>query len=155
MRVLLFIAAILLASPAAAQSVTALTVGTLRGQCQALLADTEDLIGICADEIMQVVYVDQRMDLAIWTESPSGRLLVFSGPATEGNGGLVQQIDKVIEGQDGSGDSNIEHFATGQCILSGNPADAPVQITCEATDTDGAIYKFAFLTDGIPESMLD
>ena len=156
MKALLFMSGILLASPAAAQSAAPYSVVTLRGQCQTLLAGSEDLMDICAGEILQVIYTDRRMDLSIWTDSPNGRFLVFSGPATEDNGGLIQQIDRVIDGQDGSGNSNIEHIATGQCVLSGNLAQAPVQITCEATDADGATYKFAFLTDGsVPESMLD
>ena len=156
MRVSLLMSGILLASPAAAQSGDPQSVLTLRGECQALVAGGEDLIDICANEIMQVIYTDHRMDLSIWTDSPSGRFIVFSGPITESGDGMVQQIDLVIDGKDGSGDNNVDHKATGRCTLSGNAAQGPVQFTCEATDEDGAVYTFAFLTDGgAPESMLD
>ncbi|QDZ09963.1 hypothetical protein [Devosia ginsengisoli] len=156
MKFLPLLAGLLLASPAAAQGTDPHTVLTLRGECQALAAGSEDLIDICAGEIMQVIYTDHRMELAIWTDSPSGRFLVFSGPATEDEAGLAQQIDLVIDGQDGSGNNNVDRAATGQCTLNGNPSEGPVQFTCEATDDAGNGYRFAFLTDGgVPENMLD
>lgn len=156
MKFLPLLADLLLVSPTAAQGTDPHTVLTLRGECQALAAGSEDLIDICAGEIMQVIYTDYRMELAIWTDSPSGRFLVFSGPATEDEAGLVQQVDLVIDGKDGSGNNNVELAATGQCTLDGDPFDGAIQFTCEATDDTGNAYSFAFLTDGdAPESMLD
>ncbi|MCR6672942.1 hypothetical protein [Devosia ginsengisoli] len=156
MKFLPLLPGLLLVSPAAAQGTDPHTVHTLRGVCQALAAGSESLTDICADEIMQVIYTDRRMELAIWTDSPSGRFLVFSGPATENVEGLVQQVDLIIDGKDGSGNNNVDHAATGQCTLSGNSSEGPVQFTCEATDEAGTAYSFAFLTDGgEPENMLD
>ncbi len=116
----------------------------------------EDLRDICGGEIMQVIYTDGTMELAIWTDDPSGRFVVFSGKVERTDTGLLQSVDRLIDGKDGSGDNNMEHAANGICTLSGDPAKAPAQYTCEATDADGKRYAFAFLTDGTPpENMLD
>lgn len=156
MKILAMLPALLLASPATAQSAEPHSVFTLRGQCQTFVAGAEDLTSICAGEVMQVVYTDSRMDLSIWTDDPSGRFFVFSGTASAENGNLVLAIDQITEGKDGSGNNNVDAKASGKCTLAGDPTAGPAQYTCEATDDEGKTYKFALLTDGTaPENMLD
>ncbi|KFL31633.1 hypothetical protein JP75_08920 [Devosia riboflavina] len=148
--------ALLLASPAAAQSVDPHSVFTLRGECQTFVAGADDLTSICAGEVMQVVYTDGRMDLSIWTDDPSGRFFVLSGTATAEDGNLALAIDQITEGKDGSGNNNVDVNASGKCTLAGDPTSGPAQYTCDTTDDTGKTYKFALLTDGTaPENMLD
>ncbi len=155
MKLLPLLFGLLLVSPAA-QGTDSHSVFTLRGECQTLVAYAEDLTGICAGEVMQVVYTDSRMDLSIWTDDPNGRFLIFRGMASEQNGNLTLAIDQITQGKDGSGNNNVDIKATGQCALTGNPMAGAARYTCAATDEAGIAYKFAFLTDGsAPESMLD
>lgn len=152
----LLLTGLLLMSTTATQSAEPHSVFTLRGTCQSFLAGTEDLTRLCAGEVMQVVYTDRSMDLSIWTDDPKGRFFVLSGTASAEAGNLALTIDKITEGKDGSGNNNVEIKASGHCLLAGDPTAGPAQYTCEATDTEGKNYTFAFLTDGTaPESMLD
>lgn len=156
MKFLPLIASLMLVPPAFAQTAEPHSVFSLRGECQQLSIGDENIRDICGDEIMQVVYTDSMMELAIWTTDPSGRFLVFAGSVERTAEGLAQQIDRVIEGRDGSGDNNVEQAATGRCELIGNPQQGPARYLCEAIGKDGTRYTFAFLTDGqLPESMLD
>lgn len=156
MKFLHLIASLIMISPALAQSADPHSVFSLRGECQALSVGEEDLRDICADEIMQVTYTDGKMELAIWTDDPSGRFIVFVGAVERTDTGLLQQIDMLIDGKDGNGDNNVEHAAKGTCTLDGDPSAGPARYACDATDSDGTRYAFAFVTDGsAPENMLD
>ncbi len=156
MKFLPLIASLMMTQAAFAQSADPHSVFSLRGECEALSMGDEDLSHICSDEIMQVIYTNSMMELAIWTDDPSGRFLVFSGPVERTEAGLAQQVELVIHGKDGSGDNNVEHAATGLCTLEGDPSQGVARYTCDITDADGSQYVFAFATDGNPlENMLD
>lgn len=156
MRFLILMAAILISSPTAAQDADPVSVLALKGQCQNLTAGAEDLTTICASEITQVIYTNDRMDLAVWTESDSQRFFVFSGVTEPGPDAMgFLHIDTVIVGPDGSGDNNVTHKATGLCTY-GKFIEGNAQYRCEVVTKDGTIYNFAYLTDpGEPESMYD
>lgn len=147
---------LLLVSPAAAQNAEPFSALTIKGECQALTAGDEDLLDICAGEVAQVIYMDARMELAIWTTDPSDRFIVLAGPTEDGpDGWAFQTIDEVIVAPDGSGNNNVTHKATGLCTF-GDFFVGNAQYRCEAVTKDGSVYNFAFLSeDGVPESMLD
>lgn len=156
MKFLPLLTGLLLMSSTSAKSAEPYSVYTLKGTCQSFSVGDEDLTSICAGEIMQVVYTDSRMDLSIWTDDPSGRFFVFSGTFGRRGDDLVQTIDQITEGKDGSGNNNVDVKATGRCVLSGDPTSGPAQYACDATDADGKAYDLAFFTDGSPpENMLD
>lgn len=156
MKFLPVLPALLLVSPAAAQSADPHSVFTLRGECQTFVAGAENLTSICAGEVLQVVYTDGRLDLSIWTDAPSGRFFVLSGTASAEDGNLAVAIDRITEGKDGSGNNNVDVKASGKCTLAGDPTSGPAQYSCEAADDTGKTYTFALLTDGTaPENMLD
>ncbi len=156
MKYLPLIASLLFVSPAFGQGGEALSVFSLKGECQTLNAGDENLLDICADEFMQVSYAGGAMELSVWTDDPTGRFFVFSGGGERTVSGFVVNVDLVVVSQDGAGDDISEHEATGQCELTGDPTKAPAQYACDAVGADGTRYAFAFLTDGTePESMLD
>lgn len=156
MKFLLFLTGLLLMSSTSAKTAEPYSVYTLKGACEIFSIGDEDLTSICAGEVMQVVYTDSRMDLSIWTDHPSGRFFVFSGTFGRRGDDLVQTVDQITDGKDGSGNNNVDLKATGECLLTGNPSTSRAHYKCEATDKAGTTYRFGFLTDGTPpENMLD
>lgn len=156
MRFLPLFFSLLLVSPAATQTADPFSVLTMQGQCQSLTAGAEDLIDICANEIMQVIYTDTRMDISIWLDGESGRFITLSGLTEQGPDAKgFQHIDRVTTAPDGSGYSNVTYKATGLCTFD-NFFVGNAQYRCEAVTKDGSVYNFAFLTDaGEPENLMD
>lgn len=156
MRFLPPLFSLLLVAPAMAHTVDPFSVLSMQGECQNLTAGPEDLIDICAGEIMQVIHRDTRMDISIWMNGESGEFITLSGLTEQGPDAKgFQHIDTVIVGRDGSGYNNLTYKAKGLCTFD-NFLVGNAQYRCEAVTKDGSVYNFAFRTEaGEPENLMD